>query len=77
MASGLCDEWPYVHYPDGWMPKGPSTRPWSRGWSSVSRRWSHPKAGSFSIKLEDQVLITDKDGCETLTRYPFDGAASG
>jgi Xaa-Pro aminopeptidase len=30
-----------------------------------------PEGGDFSIKIEDQVLITDS-GCETLTRYPFD-----
>ena len=30
-----------------------------------------PEGGDFSIKLEDQVLITET-GCETLTRYPFD-----
>jgi Xaa-Pro aminopeptidase len=30
-----------------------------------------PERGDFSIKLEDQVLIKE-DGCETLTRYPWD-----
>jgi Xaa-Pro aminopeptidase len=35
------------------------------------------EAGSdFSIKLEDQVLITE-DGYENLTRYPFDAALMG
>ena len=32
--------------------------------------------GDFSIKLEDQVLITE-DGHETLTRYPLDAALMG
>ena len=32
--------------------------------------------GSFSIKLEDQVLITET-GCENLTSYPFDAALLG
>ena len=30
-----------------------------------------PEGGDFSIKLEDQVLITET-GCENLTKYPFD-----
>jgi Xaa-Pro aminopeptidase len=29
------------------------------------------KGGDFSIKLEDQVLITE-DGFENLTNYPWD-----
>ena len=32
--------------------------------------------GDFSIKLEDQVLITE-DGYENLTTYPFDDALMG
>ena len=35
-----------------------------------------PEGGDFSIKLEDQVLITE-DGFENLTRYPFDPALMG
>jgi Xaa-Pro aminopeptidase len=30
----------------------------------------------FSIKLEDQVVITE-DGFENLTKYPFDAALMG
>ncbi len=29
-----------------------------------------PEGGDFSIKLEDQVLVTE-DGYENLTKYPF------
>ena len=35
-----------------------------------------PEGGNFSIKLEDQVLITE-DGFENLTQYPFDAALMG
>jgi Xaa-Pro aminopeptidase len=35
-----------------------------------------PEGGDFSIKLEDQVLITD-DGFENLTKYGFDEALMG
>jgi Xaa-Pro aminopeptidase len=29
-----------------------------------------PEGGDFSIKLEDQVLVTE-DGFENLTKFPF------
>ena len=35
-----------------------------------------PERGNFSIKLEDQVLITE-DGYENLTVYPFDERLMG
>ena len=35
-----------------------------------------PDGGTFSIKLEDQVLITET-GCENLTKYPFDAQLMG
>ncbi len=35
-----------------------------------------PEGDGFSIKLEDQVLITES-GHETFTRYPFDAARTG
>ena len=35
-----------------------------------------PEGGEFSIKLEDQVLVT-ATGCENLTTYPFDPALLG
>jgi Xaa-Pro dipeptidase len=35
-----------------------------------------PEDGDFSIKLEDQVLITET-GHENLTRYPFDAGLMG
>jgi Xaa-Pro aminopeptidase len=34
------------------------------------------EGADFSIKLEDQVLITD-DGYENLTTYPLDAALMG
>jgi Xaa-Pro aminopeptidase len=35
-----------------------------------------PQGGDFSIKLEDQVLVTD-EGFENLTNYRFDEALMG
>ena len=34
------------------------------------------EGGKFSIKLEDQVLVTE-DGYENLTRYPYDAQLMG
>jgi len=35
-----------------------------------------PENGDFSIKLEDQVLITES-GYENITKYPFDPLLMG
>ena len=67
---GLCDEWPYVHYPDGWI-EGAFDAVLEPGMVLCVEALVSPEGGDFSIKLEDQVLITET-GCENLTRYPFD-----
>jgi Xaa-Pro dipeptidase len=35
-----------------------------------------PEGGDFSIKLEDQAVITE-DGFENLSRYPWDAGLMG
>ena len=40
------------------------------------RDGAQTEGGDFSIKLEDQVLIT-ADGYENLTKYPFDQKLMG
>ena len=72
---GLCDEWPYVTYPDGWM-EGAFDAVLEPGMTICVEALVSPEGGNFSIKLEDQVLITET-GCENLTRYPFDKALMG
>lgn len=67
---GLCDEWPYVHYPDGWI-EGAFDAVLEPGMVLCTEALVSPQGADFSIKLEDQVLITET-GCENLTRYPFD-----
>jgi Xaa-Pro dipeptidase len=69
---GLCDEWPYVPYPDGWM-EGAMNGELQPGMVLCAEALVSPEGGDFSIKLEDQVLITET-GCENLTCYPFDPA---
>jgi Xaa-Pro aminopeptidase len=71
---GLCDEWPLVPYPDAWV-DGAFELALEPGMVLCVEALVSPAGGDFSIKLEDQVLIT-ADGCETLTRYPFDPALS-
>lgn len=72
---GLCDEWPYVHYPDGWI-EGAFDAVLEPGMVLCVEALVSPLGAGFSIKLEDQVLITET-GHETLTRYPFDAALMG
>ncbi len=72
---GLCDEWPYVPYPDGWV-EGAFEQALEPGMVLCVEALVSPEGGDFSIKLEDQVLITET-GFENLTRYPFDAALAG
>jgi Xaa-Pro aminopeptidase len=72
---GLCDEWPFVPYADGWV-EGAFDVALEPGMVLCVEALVSPEGGDFSIKLEDQVLITDT-GCENLTRYPFDPALMG
>jgi len=72
---GLCDEWPLVAYPDKAVP-GSFDYPLEAGMTLCVEALISPEGGDFSIKLEDQVLITE-DGYENLTKYPFDDALMG
>ena len=71
---GLCDEWPFVPYPDGWA-EGAFDVALEAGMVLCVEALVSPEGRDFSIKIEDQVLITET-GHETLTRYPFDPALS-
>ncbi len=72
---GLCDEWPYVPYPDGYM-DGSFDHALEPGNVLCVEALVTPDGGDFSIKLEEQVLITET-GHENLTRYPFDAGLMG
>ncbi len=67
---GLCDEWPLVAYPDQEVP-GAFDYALEPGMVLCVEAAVGAVGGDFSIKLEDQVLITE-DGHENLTSYPFD-----
>ncbi len=67
---GLCDEWPFVPYSDGWV-EGAFDVALEPGNVLCVEALVSPEGGDFSIKLEEQVLITET-GFENLTRYPFD-----
>jgi len=72
---GLCDEWPLVAYPDKAVP-GAFDYALEPGMVLCVEAAVGEVGGDFSIKLEDQVLITE-DGFENLTTYPFDPALMG
>ncbi|NNF25095.1 MAG: aminopeptidase P family protein [Rhodobacteraceae bacterium] len=72
---GLCDEWPHVDYPDKYH-DGAWDYVLKPGMVLCAEALVSPEGGDFSIKLEDQVLITP-DGFENLTKYPFDKKLMG
>ena len=72
---GLCDEWPLVAYPDK-MVEGAFDHELEAGMVLCVEALVGAECGDFSIKLEDQVLITE-DGFENLTTYPHDDALMG
>lgn len=67
---GQCDEWPMIAYPDAWA-EGAFNGVLEPGMVLCVEALISRENGSFSIKLEDQVLITEQ-GHENLTSYPFD-----
>ncbi|MHA6262213.1 dimethylsulfonioproprionate lyase DddP [Arenibacterium sp. CAU 1754] len=72
---GLCDEWPLVAYPDKAV-AGAFDYALEPGMVLCVEAAVGAVGGDFTIKLEDQVLITE-DGHENLTTYPFDPALMG
>ena len=72
---GLCDEWPLIAYPDRMVP-GAFDYYLEPGMVLCVEALVGEVGGDFSIKLEDQVLITET-GHENLTRYPFDPRLMG
>jgi Xaa-Pro dipeptidase len=58
---GLCDEWPYVPYPDGYVEES-FNHALEAGNVLCVEALVTPEGGDFSIKLEDQVLITETRG---------------
>ena len=72
---GLCDEWPLISYEDKFV-EGAYDYNIEAGMVLCVEALVSPEKGDFSIKLEDQVLVTE-DGFENLTKYPFDEALMG
>ena len=72
---GICDEWPLVSYPDSAV-EGAFDHPLEVGMVLCVEASVGVEEGDFSIKLENQVLVTE-DGYENLTNYPFDPALMG
>ncbi|MEM7215473.1 MAG: dimethylsulfonioproprionate lyase DddP [Pseudomonadota bacterium] len=67
---GMCDEWPLIAYPQNYV-EGAFDYVVEPGMMfCVEALIGSPEAG-FSIKLEDQVLVTET-GYENLTKYPHD-----
>ena len=65
---GLCDEWPLIAYSQTYR-DGAFDYELEPGMMLCVEALVGSKEAGFSIKLEDQVLITE-DGYENLTSYP-------
>lgn len=74
-GAGLCDEWPSIVYPDRYSETA-FDYVLEPGMVLCVEALVSPEGGDFSIKLEDQVLVTE-DGYENLSTYPFDPALMG
>lgn len=72
---GLADEWPYIVYPDQRTP-GAFEGALEPGMTLCVESLISREGGDFSIKLEEQMLITET-GAETLSRYPLDPRLAG
>jgi len=66
---GLCDEWPLIGYKDKAHP-GAFDYHLEPGMTLCVEALISPEGGDFSIKLEDQIVITET-GYENLTIAPF------
>ncbi|MEM1265559.1 MAG: dimethylsulfonioproprionate lyase DddP [Pseudomonadota bacterium] len=73
---GLCDEWPMIPYPDGWRPGALDDYVVEPGMCFCVEVLTSREGGDFSIKLEEQVVVTET-GVENLTRYPWDARLMG
>ncbi|QGG80433.1 M24 family metallopeptidase [Litorivicinus lipolyticus] len=67
---GLCDEWPMIAYPDGHVP-GAFDGVLEPGMVLCVEALVSEAGEDFSIKLEEQALIT-ADGAIMLSSYPWD-----
>jgi len=72
---GLCDEWPLVAYPQEWRDDAYDYE-LEPGMTLCVEALVGSREAGFSIKLEDQLLVTE-DGYENLTHYPFDARLMG
>jgi Xaa-Pro aminopeptidase len=72
---GLCDEWPLVAYPDQEV-AGAFDYTLQPGMTLCVEVLVSEVGQDFSIKLEDQVVITET-GYENLSTYPFDPRLMG
>ena len=67
---GLCDEWPHIDYPQDFV-EGAFDYELKTGMTLCVEALIARDGGPFSIKLENQLLVTE-EGVENLTNYPWD-----
>lgn len=72
---GLCDEFPSIYYPDGYI-EGAFEYHLKAGMVLCVEAYVGKEGGKEGVKLENQILVTDT-GFENLTTYPYDNRLMG
>ena len=67
---GMCDEWPFIPYPDKDYSNGDYTGVFEENMVICVESYIGEVGGKEGVKLEDQYLIT-KNGLKLLTNYPL------
>ncbi len=68
---GMCDEWPAISFMQDWDRKGGYDGVFEEGMTICVESYIGAEDGAEGVKLEDQVLITDK-GAVSLSTFPFE-----
>ena len=67
---GMCDEWPFIAYPDKDYSNGDYSGVFEENMVICVESYIGEVGGKEGVKLEDQYLIT-KNGLKLLTNYPL------
>ena len=68
---GLCDEWPFVAYPDKDFSNSDYSAHFEENMTICVESYIGEVGGKEGIKLEDQFLVT-KDGLKQLSSFPYE-----
>ena len=68
---GMCDEWPFIKYPDDDFSNGDFNSVFQENMMICLESYIGEEGGKEGVKIEDQYLVT-KNGLELLSTFPLD-----